>query len=110
MFVINGNRVTLTRGNTFEAVVGMTNRETGEAYVPQEGDVVRFGMKKNAKDKTCVIEKVIPNDTLALYIAPSETQGLPVGNYVYDLELTYADGNVDTFVNEAPFILAQDVI
>ena len=110
MFVINGNTVKLTRGNTFEATVGMVDRDTGEEYTPEAGDVITFGMKKNADDESCIIEKTIPNDTLELILAPEDTESLPVGHYVYDLKLTYADGTVDTFVNNATFILAQNVV
>lgn len=110
MFVINGNRITLTKGDSFYATVAMTDKTTGETYTPQEGDVVRFGVKKNVNEETCIIEKVIPNDTLELYLAPNDTESLATGSYVYDVELTYADGNKDTFINKATFILADEVI
>ena len=109
MYKINGNRITLTKGDSFYATVGMTDTE-GHAYTPQEGDVIRFGVKKSVADKECVIEKVVPNDTLEIYLAPDDTQHLPTGSYVYDVELTYADGNKDTFINKAQFILADEVI
>ena len=110
MYKIEGFKITLTKGDSFYTTVGMKNRDTGQTYTPQEGDVVRFGMKKNVRDVNCVIEKTIPNDTLLLYLEPNDTQTLPTGNYVYDVELTYADGNKDTFINKEPFILVDEVI
>ena len=110
MYKIEGNKITLTRGDSFYTTVGMKNRDTGEAYTPQEGDVIRFGMKKNVRDVNCVIEKVIPNDTLLLYLEPDDTHTLSVGNYVYDIELTYASGDKDTFINKEPFILVDEVV
>ena len=110
MYKIDGTRITLTRGDSFYATVSMKVKATGEDYTPQEGDVVRFGVKRSTEDKECVIEKVIPNDTLEIYLAPDDTKNLLAGAYVYDVELTYADGNKDTFINRATFILAKEVI
>ena len=109
MYKIDGTKITLTKGDSFYATVGIKDAE-GNDYTPQEGDVIKFGVKKSLADKECVIEKVVPNDTLEIYLEPDDTQHLSVGAYVYDIELTYADGNKDTFINRATFILADEVI
>lgn len=110
MFIIDGSTVTLTRGDSFYAVVGAKNKSTGQAYTPQEGDVIKFGMKKNAKDAECVVEKTLDNSTLLLHLEPNDTKELPLGNYVYDIELTTSDGDVDTFINNATLTLVTEVI
>lgn len=110
MYKINGNSITLTRGDSFYTTVTMKNKETGESYTPQEGDVIRFGLKQNIKDTSCLIEKTIPNDTLMLHLEPGDTANLPFGKYVYDMELTFANGDVDTFINNESFVLAPEVI
>lgn len=110
MFIIDGDKITLTKGDSFFATIGMKNKTTGQTYSPQEGDVIRFGVKKTTNHPTCVIEKIIPNDTLLLHLVPNDTKALPIGNYVYDIELTYADGEKDTFINKAQFILVDEVI
>lgn len=110
MFRINGTTITLTQGDSFYAVVSLTEMSTGHAYTPQEGDVIKFGLKKSITDAECVIEKTIPNGTLLLYLAPSDTKELPLGNYVYDIELTTAGGDVDTFINKATFVLVAEVL
>ena len=110
MYAINGNRITLTKGDSFYAIVKMVNKETGEEYIPQGNDVVRFGIKKSVKEKRCILEKVISNATLLLYLEPNDTENLATGSYVYDIELTYANGDKDTFINKAQFILADEVI
>ena len=109
MYKIDGTKITLTKGDSFYATVGITDAD-GHAYTPQEGDVIKFGVKKSLAEKECVIEKIVPNDTLQIYLAPNDTRNLSVGAYVYDVELTYADGNKDTFINRATFILADEVI
>ena len=43
---ITGTTITLTRGDTFEALVSATKRD-GTQYIPVEGDVIRFAMKEN---------------------------------------------------------------
>lgn len=110
MYSINGNKIILTKGDSFYATVAMTDKTTGETYTPQQGDVVRFGVKRNLTDDDFAILKVVPNDTLEIYLAPEDTENLPIGTYVYDVELTYADGNKDTFINRATFILTDEVI
>lgn len=118
---IEDTKIFLTRGDTFKTTVSMgyKNEETGEftPYVPQEGDVVRFAMKgakmtpgnQDYVEKTPLILKVIPNDTLLLVLEPSDTKELKFGNYKYDIEITFANGEVCTFIDDADFILTREV-
>ena len=46
---------------------------------------------------------------MTLTLQPSDTKNLPFGNYVYDIELTTADGFVDTFIGPATFTLTGEV-
>ena len=116
MYIISGTAIKLTRGDSFYAEVGIKNA-SGTAYVLQEGDKVRFYLKRNVMtpaqaeyaDKRPLVTKTIPNDTLILHIEPDDTKNLAFGEYVYDLELTYANGDVDTFINNAPFALLAEV-
>ena len=105
---VKGTSITLTKGDSFYSVITLKRGEN--TYTPQEGDVITFGVKKSEFDTTALISKIVPNDTLLLYIAPSDTKQLQTGTYVYDLELTYANGDVDTFINKAKFNLAAEVI
>ena len=109
MYRVDGTRITLTRGDSFYATVGINNAN-GEPYDPQEGDIIRFGLKVKATDSDCLITKVIPNDTLVLALAPEDTKALPFGKYVYDIELTFANGDIDTFINNAELSLIAEVI
>ena len=110
MFKVDGNSIKLTRGDSFYVTVTMKRKDTGEEYTPQEGDVIRFGLKKNAEQANCLIEKIIPNDTLVLHLEPNDTKPFPFGKYVYDIEITFANGDVDTFINNADFSLVTEVI
>ena len=109
MYKIEGNKITLTKGDSFYCEVGMTT-ETGEAYTPQEGDVIRFGLKLTANDEEPLIEKIIPNDTKILHLDPDDTKNLKVQKYVYDVEIAFENGDVDTFINNEEFTLDPEVI
>ena len=114
-FSVKNNKITLTRGDTFVATVEMN--KDGEPYTPQEGDVIRFAVKHptmNASktdyaDAEPLIEKVIPNGTLILQLDPEDTKPLGFGDYVYDIQITYANGRVDTFITTAQFKLTPEV-
>lgn len=118
MFIIDGDEITLTRGDTLQASVAMYEDENLEdAYTPDQNDVLKFYLKtlKYKRDKsdyaeeTPLITKTIPIDTCILRLDPADTKQLPVGDYVYDIELTRHDGVVDTFINNATFTLVYEV-
>lgn len=109
MYEINGTSIKLTRGDSFYCTVGMKNKDDGTDYEPQEGDVVRFALKKKYQDVDPLILKNIPTDTLTLHLEPEDTKDLAFGSYVYDIELTKANGDVDTFIYEAEFELTKEV-
>lgn len=106
MYRISGNTIKLTRGDSFYCEVGIA--QDGTPYVPVEGDVIKFVLKKG-HDDAALITKIIPNDTLILHLEPNDTKTLEFGTYRYDVELTFANGDVDTFINNEVFILAPEV-
>jgi hypothetical protein len=104
-----GTTIYLTRGDTFRARVGMKLRGSDEEYIPAANDVIRFVVKRNYSYAQPVITKIIPNDTQMLTLAPADTKTLGFGDYVYDIELTTADGRVDTFIDRGRFIVTEEV-
>lgn len=109
MVKVKNNSIEMTKGDSLYVEVGIF-RADGTAYDPQEGDEVKFGVKLNEKQENLLIEKVIPNDTLLLHLNPEDTKTLAVGKYVYDIQLTFANGDIDTFINKADFKLVAEVI
>ena len=100
MVTVVNNTITLVRGDTVEIPVTIRLR-SGEEYVPTEGDVIRFALKESYGDNVPVlIRKVLPNSAPILRLESCETKGLTARKkpYVYDVELTTANGYVDTFV------------
>jgi len=114
--VIHDTAIRMTRGDSLSVGIEL-KYEDGTSYTPVEGYSIRFALKHAAmtynkgefRDVEPVVTKAIPTDTLILELDPEDTRGLQFGNYVYDIELTYASGFVDTFISEGVFILAPDV-
>ncbi len=69
-----------------------------EIYTPVNGDRIRFAMKQNYSSSRVLVNKSIPIDTLILHLEPNDTKKLTFGDYVYDIEITFANGDVDTFI------------
>lgn len=116
-FISDNNEITLTRGDTLKCTIVLTDDESGEAYVPVEGDSIRFALKRdkmnskktNYSDEEPLIRKNIPIDSLFLQLDPEDTKSLPFGTYVYDIEITFTDGTVDTFITTKKFTLTPEV-
>lgn len=114
-YQVKGNTIILTRGDTLLLKVDIL--KDGEAYTPEDGDVVRFALKHksmtsdkgNYTDNEPIFTKTIPNDTLVLQINPNDTKELSFADYVYDIQITFADGTVDTFITASTFRLTPEV-
>ena len=107
MYKVEGTTITMVRGDSFVASISLSRN--GEPYIPVNGDTIRFAAKKKIGDAKPCIEKTVPTDTLELKLIPSDTAKLPFGDYIYDLEITFADGGVDTFVYGGTLILLAEV-
>lgn len=115
-YSIVGTTISLTRGDTLYVEVGIRTRE-GLPYEPAEGDSVRFALKSQRMrqggtefaDLNPLILKSIPMDTLMLHLEPEDTKHLAFGEYAYDIELTHANGDVDTFIQDAVFKITREV-
>ena len=108
MVSVNGTTIEMTRGDSLTVQIGINNAD-GTPYVPSQGDVVRFALKKDYSDKSPLIIKTVDVGDLLLKLLPSDTKQLPYGDYVYDVELTQEDGTVDTFVAKARLKLSEEV-
>lgn len=107
-YSVSGTMITLTRGDTFTASITITD-SSGNPYTPVVGDHIRFAMKSDYEDEAPLLIKDIPIDTMILVIESSDTKNLEFGKYVYDIELTKATGEVDTFITKATLKLTEEV-
>ena len=113
MLSINGTTIHLTQGDTFDAEIDLKIEKDGYSskYVPEEGDSIRFAIKSSYKSEEPIILKEIPTDTMRLRLESEETKLLKAKAvpYVYDIELTRADGTVVTFICEAEWYSTNEV-
>lgn len=110
MVNVSGTTITVTKGDTFSAIVEICLAD-GSPYEVQEDDEIRFALKKRYSDKVPLIWKSIPNETLRLFLDAEDTKRLSVecSPYVYDIQITMADGTVDTFIDRGKFIVTEEV-
>jgi len=117
---VENNIVHMTRGDTLKVRVDpilVSDEGVETPYVPVPGDVIRFALKtprmtygdKQFKDPEPLIIKNIPIDTLILRLDPLDTKGFDFGQYVYDIQLTDSNGEVDTFITETAFYIEPEV-
>lgn len=108
MVSISNNDIKITRGDTLETTISIMTRGGG-AYVPSEGDAIRFAVKKKYADIQPLIVKEIPINTMVLRLESTETKKLATGKepYVYDVEITMANGTVDTFISGNIYIIEE---
>lgn len=98
MYKADGNHVTLTRGDTFDCQIIIYDADNNR-FFPSSGDTVRFAMKRTYYDRKPVLVKDIPIDTLILHFDSEDTKKLLFGDYVYDVEITFGNGVIDTFIS-----------
>ena len=110
MVQINGSTITMTKGDTLEAVLEILLAD-GSKYEVQDTDRIRFALKRKYTDKCVLIRKDIDPSDLLLRLDPEDTKSLRPDwvPYVYDIELTTADGRVDTFIDRGRFIVTEEV-
>lgn len=92
------NNITITNGDTLVLTLALTKNK--EPYMPAADDVIRFAISQGYRGETnykLILEEQIPNDTLQLIVSSERMKKLSYGTtYNYDVEVTFADGNVDT--------------
>lgn len=105
MVSIEKTHIKLTRGDTL--VLNLSMSKNGAKFVPADGDVITFTVKKTANDATALITKNAVGTQIKL--DPEDTASLTFGSYVYDIAITYADGDVDTFIPMSRLTLMEEV-
>ena len=104
------NNIELTRGDTLTLTVELLEKvdpvppatdPTWQPYVPDQDDVIRFAVSKGYKSETgyeLKFKETIPHDTLTFTAGPEKT-ALDYYEYNYDVEITFANGDRDTFIS-----------
>lgn len=109
---VNGTTISLTRGDSFSAKITIYDAE-GNLYSPKPGEEVRFKVVKSYPAKhgssVALIEKLLDNESLMLELTPEDTNDLKFGDYKYDIQITFVNGDVDTFIPKATLRITEEV-
>jgi len=110
MQFINGAAV-MIRGDSDSISVACKNPD-GTPRPLVVGDKVYFTVKVTTEYTEKLLQKVVETfqDGVAnILIMPEDTKSLKPGKYVFDVQISFADGTVTTIVKPQMFILDGDV-
>ena len=103
--------ISITRGDSATFIVSM--KKDGVVVPFEAGDKVYFTVKTSVNTAQKLIQKVITtfetDGSAIIYILPEDTKTLEFKSYVYDVQLTAADGSVTTFIKPSAFIVGSEV-
>ena len=106
MFSVQDNNIAMIRGDSGIFKIDVID-VAGNAVALDDNDVLTFTLRRATRSPTIVLQKTITDGTLT--INPSDTQDMPFGSYVYDVELKRADGYTDTIIPPHEFLLLEEV-
>ena len=107
------NAIEIVRGTTNAFAISLKDKDTGETYVLETGEVLRFGVKKAEQSTTTVFDKTIAasaveeDNTYTLTINPDDTLMLPTGRYYYDIGLQSGDDYFPV-ISWSPFVITPN--
>lgn len=96
----------LTRGDTLPIKIQITDKDNNP-YILQEGDILYFTVKKSINTSEIIIQKQLNTNTFN--INHDDTANLAYGKYLYDVQLTLADGTVWTIIKPSLFEVCGEV-
>lgn len=103
-YKVTGTTINITRGDTgyFKFIPYVLHEDGSKTeYQAKDGDSIRFAMKKKLSDSyETLLTKQVDVSTFKMKLEPEDTQNLDFGQYVYDVQLTTAAGDVDTYIPE----------
>ena len=110
--IISGENIYMTRGDT-EVLNISLELEDGDEPLLEDGDTLYFTVKTSPETPVKTIQKIVTdfgNEGVAeIVIEHDDTKSLRPGRYVYDVQVTKADGTVYTPIKQRAFVLEGDV-
>lgn len=100
-----GNRMRVVQGDTAIFNITLSN------YNFVDGDIAYFTLKKNIEDEDIKLQKMVDKfeDNSARFVLSKEDTNIENGEYVYDIQLSLADGRVDTIILPSKFEVIRGV-
>lgn len=115
MFAVDGGDVYISRGDdasfdiVFTSDADTVEDDSGTVYyrvneLPEDGTKIRFSVKADTGRLKCLITKDLEifNNFVTIPLESKDTNGLPFGDYVWDIRLFYP--NVDDLDKNTPLL------
>ena len=107
--VAKDNTIQLTRGDTARFSIGrIVKTVTKTNHTATAEDTVTMTIEKTGLEGAPCVLIIVPGGEV-LHIKPEDTKAMTFGKYVYDIQLTMADGDVYTIVPPSTFDLLKEV-
>ena len=104
--VLKTGEIKLTRGDTAYLTVSV-NIKDGEPYTVKADDVLTMTVKQDYNDEPLIEKKI--TGTTTFHIKPEDTKSLEFGTYVYDVQVTMANGDNFTIIADKKFKITNEV-
>lgn len=108
LYVNQDGTIRLTRGDTARLEITITNSLTNEEYPLDPEDSLIFTIKKSVNDATALVKKELVGENI-FHLKPEDTATFSYRSYVYDVQLTRANGDVYTIIVPTTFEIMKEV-
>ena len=105
MFKIEYGKIFITRGDSAAFDIEVRQPDKRTVYELAAGDTLTFTVKPSDSE----VEHLLQKTGKTIQIAPADTQKWAYGKYWYDVQLTFADGTINTIVPPTPFIVCSEI-
>lgn len=106
MLKIERQKISMVRGDT--GVFALNIKDADGNDYDYSDDTVVFTVKTDTSSDTALFQKEVEYGE-DVVIEPADTEDLPYGDYVYDVQVTTSDGVVDTVIQPNKFRLLEEV-
>lgn len=103
---VKNNDITITRGDTEGILIRFKD------YVPTAEDKFEMTVRKSIQSSEKIVHKVgqlNEDGTVLIKIDPNDTKNAEFGQYVYDVQATFSNGEVKTIIKPSKFFIGGEV-
>ena len=103
MFVVDGQKIEITRGDTGMYTITFTGEDA-----PEDGSTILVSLKKTKISERAIWEKrlAVQNNAASITLTSADTN-LPFGQYWWDARIIFRDGTVYTPMYPASFKIVE---
>lgn len=109
--IVSGTNLKITRGDTGAIRVAVSDA-AGEAVPLEDGDTIELTVRERLRSPEKILYKKVTEFVYGealITIHPEDTSNLKFKTYVYDIQLTRANGQVQTIVKPSQFEVGSEV-